>query len=728
MNQNNTNPRNDRNTITKPPQAIGPKACPAVVAHKIQERHHERLAVVYVRQSTPQQVEEHRESTARQYALADQAVALGWPRERVLVIDEDQGQSGRTAEGRFGFQRLLTEVTLDHVGLVLSLEMSRLARSCKDWHQLLDVCAVFGTLLGDQDGLYDPSEPNDRLLLGLRGTMSEVELHTMRNRLERGKLHKAERGALYVTVPFGYVKSPAGEVTLDPDEQVQAVIRLIFDQFTKLGSARAVFRYLLANHIKLGMRLHKGDERGQLIWQRPRYQTIVYTLHHPMYAGAYVYGRTHIDHKRIASGQSRTGKHQRPFAEARIILRDRLPAYIPWERYLANQQRLQDNRARSKSRGAPRRGQALLTGLVICGTCGRRLLTRYHRLGCPAYHCPRYGLEGTGPNCPGLTAPVIDELVGTQVLSALEPAALEVSLKAVDDILHEREHLEQLWQQRLERARYEASRAERQYQTVEPENRLVARTLELRWEQALREQRQLEEDHERFQRERPQQLTVEDRRRIQALATNIPDLWAASRTTPEDRKEIIRCLIERIVVHVERTSELVRVIIHWKGGHPSQHEFHRPVKTYAQLRANDQLEQRLRQGHEAGHGPTEIAEQLAEEGFVMPRSRQPLTREMVIHRLRDLGLNNGRTKVEAMAAHEWRINVLAKKLRMPMRKLGGWIIRGWLNVRWSVSKHYRIVWADDEELARLRQFKRQSKLGVNTHPPELTTPKQRPNE
>ena len=319
----------------------------------------------------PQQVVENRESLARQYALADHARALGWPAERVLVIDEDLGQSGRTADARLGFQRLLAEVTMDHVGLVLGLEMSRLSRSCKDWHHLLEVCGLFGALLADQDGVYDPSDPNDRLVLGLKGQISELELHTIRSRLDRGKLNKARRGELIINAPIGYVKTPAGGLALDPDDQVRAVVRLIFDKFDELGTAHAVTRYLRQNHIRLGIRPHDGPNRGNLEWRPALVSTVYRILTHPAYAGTYAYGRTPIEPKRRRrNGQP--GIRHAPMAEWAVTLHDRLPAYITWEQYLRNTERLRQNRTTATTRGTARQGIALLSGLVFCGRCGRR--------------------------------------------------------------------------------------------------------------------------------------------------------------------------------------------------------------------------------------------------------------------------------------------------------------------------------------------------------------------
>ena len=315
---------------------------------KITDAHRAKLAIVYVRQSTPQQVVEHRESLDRQYSLADHARSLGWPTERILVIDEDLGLSGRSAEARLGFQRLLAEVTMDHVGLVLGLEMSRLSRSCKDWHQLLEVCGIFGSLLADEDGIYDPSDPNDRLVLGPKGQISELELHTIRSRLVRGKLNKAKRGELIINAPIGYVKTPTGGLALDPDSQVRTVVRVIFDKFHELGT-HAVTRYLREHHIRLGIRPHDGPNRGNLEWRPARLSTVYRVLTHPGYAGTYAYGRTPIEPKRRRR-DGQPGIRHAPMAEWAVTLHDRLPAYITWDQYLCNTKRLR----RVASTGSPR--------------------------------------------------------------------------------------------------------------------------------------------------------------------------------------------------------------------------------------------------------------------------------------------------------------------------------------------------------------------------------------
>lgn len=692
----------------------------SILTTKIRAQHRERLAVVYVRQSTPQQVLEHQESGLRQYALASHAVTLGWLEQRVLVIDEDQGQSGRQADHRLGFQRLLSEVTLEHVGLILGLEMSRLARSSKDWHHLLELCALFGTLLGDQDGIYDPTDSNDRLLLGLKGTMSEFELFTMRNRLERGKLHKAQRGELFLALPLGYTRLPTGEVIKDPDEQVRLVTQLIFDKFEELGTAYAVLHYLVRHGIQLGMRPQRGPQRGQLVWRRPALSTLFQVLHHPLYAGAYAYGR-HATVRTVAGGTVRTGERCLPRGEWKVLRRDVLPAYITWDQYESNQQRLLQNRSQFDSRGAPRDGNALLPGLLVCGVCGRRLQTTYRHAARPYYACVRHREEAREQVCHGLSAREIDELVVRQVFKALEPAAVELSLKAIEDEQRERERLHQYWNQQCERARQEAGRAERQFQAVEPENRLVGRTLEQRWELALGQSLEAEAARERALETRPRQLTADERQRIVALSEDLPAVWNASSTTNADRKEILRCLVERVVVHVQADSERVDVTIHWPEALTSQHELLRVVQTYQQMTTGDQLRQRITELHAAGHTASQIAATLQQEGYSPPHRKKPYSKEQIWQLLSRFGLTTPREVVE-LQPHEWKLSTLAQALGVPILRLRDWAHKGWAHARQTPAQGLWIVWADPPEMDRLTQLAAVSKHGVQRYPPEFTTP------
>lgn len=571
-------------------------------AAKISPAHLTLLAIVYVRQSSLQQVFNHAESRDRQYELAGWGTALGWPAERVVIID-DQGHSGQSAAARAGFQRLSAEVSMGHVGLVLGLEMSRLARSCADFQRLVELCALAGTLIADQEGVYDPRDANDRLLLGLKGTMSEFELVTMRNRLWQGNLHKARRAALFHGAPIGYVKVGHDRLELDPDAEARAVVALVFAKFEELGGAAALLRYLLEQGIRLGVRPCGGPDRDRLLWQRPNASTLSRMLHNPVYAGAYAYGRSST----TAAGSGKRQTRQVSPEQWHVLVQDCLPAYISWQQYQANQQRLRCNRAMPGSPGAARQGMALLPGLIYCGACGHAMQVDYPKKSKAWYRCRWHNRRGEPSDCPGLRASAVDEVVAAAVLRALEPSALELHQQALADVQTERSRLEEHWQQRLERARYEAGRAERQYQATEPENRLVARSLEARWEEALRRVRQLEEDYQRYRHMQPPQLTAGERELIAGLSHDVPALWQASSTTASDRKEVVRALVERVEVSVRADSDVVGVTIHWQGGMSSVHAGRRPVKRIGQMEDRDKVLGRLRQLREQGARAEEIA-------------------------------------------------------------------------------------------------------------------------
>jgi DNA invertase Pin-like site-specific DNA recombinase len=558
---------------------------------KIRPWHLQRKAIVYIRQSTPQQVLDHRESADRQYGLAHRAATLGWPHGTVEVVDEDQGRSGQTAEGRPGFQYLLAEISLDHVGIVFGLEMSRLARSNKDWHQLLEVCGIFRTLLADQDGLYDPTDHNDRLLLGLKGTMSEAELHVLRSRMYQGLLNKARRGEVFNHPPAGYVKLPSGEFALDPDEQARGVILLLFDQFERQGSVNGLLRYLVGHDIRLPVRPHHGPNRGQLEWRRPNRATLQYLLRHPIYAGYYRWGHRPCDPRRKVGGRPGTGRTVRLPEECLVLLEGRCPAYVPVERFWENQRRLQAN-SDARPKGV-RRGPSLLGGLLVCARCGRRLLVGYTNAGRGLrYSCARGRLDYGEPRCQSLSGQRLDALVSAEVLSALQPAALELHLAAAADVAQERRRLHEHWRQRLERARYEAERAARQYQACEPENRLVARELERRWEEALAVQGRLAEEYGRFCRGQPATLSAAEQEQIRSLARDIPQLWHADTTTAAERQSLIRLLVEQIDVGVRGETDQVELSIRWAGGFVSRHGLARAVQSYEQLADYPRLRER----------------------------------------------------------------------------------------------------------------------------------------
>jgi DNA invertase Pin-like site-specific DNA recombinase len=700
-----------------------------VQSAKVTDAHQAKLAVVYVRQSSQRQVVDHQESRERQYALADHAVALGWPKERVLVIDEDQGQSGKTADNRLGFHRLLAEVMMDHVGLVLGLEMSRLARSSKDRHHLLELSAVFGSLLADQDGVYDPNDTNDRLLLGLKGTMSEFELCIMRNRLERGKLNKARRGELIINAPIGYVKTPAGGLALDPDDQVCSAVRVIFDKFEELGAAHAVTRYLRQNHIRLGIRPHDGPNRGYLEWRPARVSTVYRILANPVYAGTYAYGRTPVEPKRRRpNGQP--GIRHAPMAEWKVTLHDRLPAYITWEQYLLNTTRLRQNRTTATTKGTARQGVALLTGLVFCGRCGRRNGVLYSSSSRPRYECVTHLQPGEPRTCPGINAEVLDNYVGEQVLRVLTPAGIELSLTAAGEIERERGRLGEHWRAELERAGYQARLAERSYRAVDPENRLVARTLELQWEDALRHEQGVREGYDRFCRESPRRLTPLELERIRDLAADIPSLWHAVDTPAADRKEIVRALIERVTVTIPGNAENVVVRIHWIGGASTEHALWRPISCYDRLADFPRMRKLVEAAVAASLTSAQIAERLDREGFRPPSSRADrFTPERARDLVYRLGLSQRRRPVESLAVDEWWIRDLADELGVGYNRFKEWVKKGYVHARRVGSRKHLVIWADAEERERLRRLRDDFRRGrTSRYPVELTRPKDRPEQ
>lgn len=694
---------------------------------KVKSSHLARLAIVYVRQSTAQQVLNNRESTARQYALDRRAVQLGWPASSVVVIDEDQGRSGRTAEGRTGFADLLAQVALNRVGLLLGLEMSRLARSSADWHRLLDLCAIFQTLLADQDGVYDPTQYNDRLLLGLKGTMSEAEVHLLRNRMYEGLLNKARRGEVYSHPPIGYVKSPGGGLERDPDEQVRGVVRLVFEQFERHGTVCGLLRYLVQQQIRLPVRPHQRAQAGQLQWRRPNRVTLQSLLHHPIYAGFYRFGHRAVDPRKKVPGRPQSGRTYRAARDCPVLLPDRVPAYIRPEQYWANQERLRQNRAGGP--GAPRHGPALLSGLLVCGRCGYRMVVNYNNAGHgPRYNCHRALVCYGAPECQSLSGGRLDALVAEQVLAALQPAALELHLAAAADVERQRLLLHRTWQQKLERAGYEADRAARQYGAVEPENRLVARELEKRWEEALHERARLDREYEAFCAERPARLTAAQRAEIRRLAGDIPRLWSAASTTPADRQRLVRMLIERIEVEVEGQSERVTVAITWSGGVVGRHELVRTVQRYEQLTNYPQLVARIDQLRTSGQSMEQVAATLNAEGFHPPKRVERFTGGMVagfLARAREhAGARQGEAVAQALRGGEWLLGDLARHLGIPHPTLHHWRKAGWLRARkLPVPGGFWAVVATGAERRRLTRLRRYQQIHPNQAIPEdLKTP------
>jgi DNA invertase Pin-like site-specific DNA recombinase len=553
------------------------------MSDKIRATHLDRRAVVYLRQSDPKQVREHRESTARQYALRERAVVLGWAAESVAVIDEDLGQSGASAQWRLGFQRLAEDVAHARVGAIFSLEVARLARSSADWHRLLELCALADVVLIDEQSVYTPRDFNDRLLLGLKGTMSEAELYWMRLRLDGAKRNKAGRGELYFLPAAGYEwDADTLRFRFDPDEQVQRAIRLLFERFRLDGSAYGVARYFTRH----GLPLPARDVRTRALrWGPPRPTLLDRILHNPIYAGAYVYGR-HEERMGLVDGQVRRRCPRRIPREAwPICLRDHHPAYISWDEFMANQQKLHDNRRGAAGavdqRGAARDGEALLQGLVLCGRCGRRMDTLYSgNERRPVYQCCQ--LPG-GAFCWSVPARAIDRAVAGQFLDCMRPPEIELALAVVHEADRQGREVDRQWTLRLERARYDARLAERRYKAIDPDHRVVARTLEREWNDALTDLEHLEREYHDVRRRERIELGADDRARIVALATDLPAVWHATTTTHAERKNLLRMVVRDVTVSpIEVPARAVRVQVLWQTGAVSDFTLPRTDKYTAQ--------------------------------------------------------------------------------------------------------------------------------------------------
>ena len=654
------------------------------IPEKIQARHCDRQAVVYVRQSTLRQVEQNRESTRLQYGLADHACRLGWRREQIVVIDDNLGRSGASTLDRPGFQRLVAEVGLGHVGLVLGIEVSRLARSCRDWHQLLEMCALFDTLIGDADGIYDPGTYNDRLLLSLKGTMSEAELHILKGRMHEGRRAKAERGELVLGLPRGFVLKPSGEVALDPDDGVRQVIALVFAIFERRRSVSGVLRYLVDHDIALPDRVRAGPTKGDVCWNRPNRATLSDMLRHPAYAGAYVYGRRHHDARLRLPGKPHSGRRFLRDPKAWTVLhRGALPAYIDWDGFERNQEQMAANRTRYT--GIPRGGAALLGGLVACGVCGRRMFTTYNENGREArYVCHQMATTFGAPRCQSISAHCVDARVSAVMLEALSPSAIEVSLEVAEDLELERRQLHGQWKQRLERASYETALARRRYESVDPTNRLVARTLERDWETALAAERELGDDHRHALQREPERLTEDEKGAVRHLAEDVPALWRAVSTTAHDRQAIARLMLERVVILVRGATEHADLTCHWAGGVITRHPLIRPVRRFEQLEKFDELVARITNLRGQGATAQAIADHLNAEGWRPPK-KAAFDAPMIRRLLQRRGLGTQRPiwsgNVPRANDDEMTIQELAEHLGAHRQTVYGWLRRGTLKGR-----------------------------------------------
>jgi DNA invertase Pin-like site-specific DNA recombinase len=603
---------------------------PIMMTSKITEQHLTRTACIYIRQSTPGQIRFNQESTERQYNLKNKAQSLGWSPEKICILDRDLGQTGAHTTKREDFKTLVSDVAMGQVGAIFSLEASRLARSNKDWHRLLEFCAITGTLVIDEDGCYDPSEFNDSLVLGIKGTIAEAELHIIRARLHGGKLNKARKGELKFSLPVGYVYA-GDEIALDPDQEVQGAVRTVLELFAREGTAYAVVQCFNELGLRFPRRSYGGAWNGKLVWGRLTHSRVLGILANPAYAGAYVYGRYQSCKQISSSGEIHTRLRRVAQDEWRVTIHDHHPGYITWEQFLANRQRLQANRTNGEVLAGPaREGLCLLQGLLLCGTCGRRLGVRYTGNGgiYPIYQCIWKHREALSPHaCMVVPFKPLDEAIAERVVAAVTSVTMELALKALTS-LEERDHaIGAQWRRRIERARYEADLAERRYEAVDPHNRLIASTLEQRWNRAAQRVLELEAEFANFERQTRRTITADQKRQILQLAGDFPRLWNAPTTEARDRKRMLRLLIEDITVVKGPERKQLRLQIRWQGGATEVVELQLPPNRADALRYSATIIDRVRDLARE-HDDVEIAALFNSDGLLSSTGK-PFTTAMI---------------------------------------------------------------------------------------------------
>ena len=656
---------------------------------KIQARHLERQAVVYLRQSSSKQVLHHRESAVNQRALRERLLELGWDKSQIVVIDEDQGRSAKQAHDRQGFQRLVADVSLRRIGIIMGYEVSRLSRNCADWHRLLELCALFDTLIADADGIYHPHDFNDRLLLGLKGTLSEAELHSLRLRLDAGRLSKARRGELRQNLPTGYVYVDGSGVCLDPDQAVQDGIRLVFSKFLELGSCLKVLRFLAKHQLKLPRRQVAGPYvGGGILWREPSACMLLGILQNPTYAGAFVYGRRQADPQRCASDRPGVRRYRQPREKWLALVKSVYPAYITWEQHEQIQARLTENAQKMAENIARRQvlrgGAALLTGLARCGFCGAGLQVIYKggRVDRFAYRCERQTRRFGRPNCQRFVGSPVDAAVVQEFFAVLQPAQIDAWEQVQAQEARQENELRQHRKQEVERLRYAAARAERQYDCVDPENRLIAATLEKKWESALAE---LERAQARLaeldEHGRPSlAVSAQDRAAFADVGRRLPELWP--QLSAEARKQLLRTLVT--AVNLKRDGDsVVRIRIVWRGGLVSETSARVPLSTRRRSAIEQTEVARIRALAEQGLRDEAIAARLNEEGLI-PCRRAVYTVSVVANLRARYGIYLGFARLSRSGSPQgYTIRELAGILGVK----SSWIYHGIYRGRIRVHRH-----------------------------------------
>jgi len=681
----------------------------------ISELHLSKAAFVYVRQSTLAQVRHHQESTERQYALREKALELGWSQSSVQILDRDLGKSGARMTGREDFKTLVAEVSMGQVGAVFALEVSRLARSNLDWHRLLELCALTDTLVIDEDGCYNPADFNDGLLLGLKGTMAHAELHLLRGRLLGGKLNKARKGELRFPLPVGLCYDEEGRIVLDPDEEVQGAVALVFRLFRETGSAFAVMQRFAESSLRFPKRSYGGAWNGKLIWGHLTHSRVLGILKNPSYAGMYVFGRYQYCRQINPAGEIRVRMRRMPMADWRVRLEEHHEGYISWEEYLENQKRLENNRTNGGKMilsGPAREGLALLQGLLMCGHCGRALTIRYTGNGglYPCYLCNWQRREGLSTrDCMSFRCEMLDRAVAEEVLKALQPAQLELALAALEELEARDQGIGRLWRMRLERAEYEAALAERRYLEVDPAQRLVAATLERRWNAALVHLEELKKQAAEFQRQEARVASPEQKAKVLALARDLPRIWRAPTTEAKDRKRMLRLLIRDITVEKPAPKQLL-AHIRWQGGATSDLQLQLPPNVADRVRYPAPLVNQVRDLSQS-LSDGEIAERLNREGQVSALGK-PFTVSMI----QWIRFRYQIPKATLKRAEELTVQQVAERFGVSSHVVYYWIDRGVIQARRLTAGASLWITLDETDDQRLRDWVRNSSRIHTPHP------------
>jgi DNA invertase Pin-like site-specific DNA recombinase len=648
---------------------------------KIQEHHRSKPAYIYLRQSTPSQVRHHQESTERQYALREKALELGWSESLIRTLDRDLGKTGTEMTRREDFKTLVAEVSMGQVGAVFALEVSRLARSNLDWHRLLELCALTETLVIDEDGCYDPADFNDGLLLGLKGAMAQAELHFLHARLQGGKLNKAKKGELRFPVPVGLCYDEQGRIVMDPDAEVRAAVGLVFRLFRETGSAFGVMQRFAESGLPFPKRSYGGAWDGKIIWGRLTHSRVLGILKNPSYAGMYVFGR--YQYRRQISPEG--GVHKRTQAVAmsdwRVSLKEHHEGYITLEEFFNNQERLEKNRTNGEQTllaGPAREGLALLQGLLLCGTCGHALTVRYTGNGgiYPCYLCNRLRRDGSASkDCMSFRCDLLDSAIAEEVLKALQPAEIELALAALQELESRDRTISRQWQMRLERAEYEAALAERRYQEVDPSQRLVAGTLERRWNDALLQLEDLKKQAAEFLHQEARVATPEQKAKVLALARDLPRVWHAPTTQAKDRKRMLRLLIKDITVEKPLRPKQLLAHIRWQGGACTDICVQLPPNIADRVRYPAAVVDRVR--HLAQSLPDgDIADCLNQEGRVSALGK-PFTGSMI----QWIRYRYQIPKARLVRPEELTVQQVAERFRVSPNVVYYWIDRGVIQAR-----------------------------------------------